>query len=313
MMNLQQLRYFLAIARTGGFTQAARDLHVTQPTVSSGLAELEKLLGVRLFNRGGRRVDLTMEGRSLLSYAVQVEDLLEEAEDRLRRGDTEAGGGFQFGAIDAAVIYLLPEILHSYRDAFPHIELSTQVAPSQYLVEDLLMKRSEFALISLPFEHPKIETIALVRDEMPLVVGAEHRFAGRRVSAHSVAAEPLILFHRDSVSRRIVDERFAELGVTPRVAMEMRSPEAMRKLVEAGLGISFLPRMTVADALEAGALAIAPVRQLRFEREIGLAWWRGRYFSPAIRHLLEAIVSTYGKMEEWRGRYGRGAFIPGGE
>ena len=149
-MNLQHLRYFLAVARTGSFTQAARQMNVTQPTVSSAVSELEKSMGVQLFNRDNRHVALTTEGRLLLSYAVQVEDLLEEASERLQRSDLEPGGGFQFGAVDAAVIYLLPEILKEYMRRYPGVALKTQVAPSRYLIDDLLMQRAEFALIHLP-------------------------------------------------------------------------------------------------------------------------------------------------------------------
>ena len=160
-MNLQHLRYFLAVARTGMFTQAAREMHVTQPTVSSGISELERSLGVQLFNRDSRHVALTSEGRLLMSYAIQVEDLLEEAGERLDRRDLEPGEGFQFGAIDAAVIYLLPEILKEYMRSYPSVALKTQVAPSRYLVEDLLMNRSESAgssrvpghMAMLPQEH----------------------------------------------------------------------------------------------------------------------------------------------------------------
>ena len=300
-MNLHHLRYFLAVARSGGFTQAARILNVTQPTVSSGIAELERRLGVKLFHRSSRQVVLTMEGRTLMTYALQVEDLLVEVEGRLSRRGARPGEGFQFGAIDAAVIYLLPEILKAYMAEFPELELSIQVAPSRYLVEDLLMSRSEFALISQPFQHPRIETIAIFQDAMPLVVGSEHRFAGRStVSLEEVAREALILFYADSVSRRIVDNRFAEAGLNPRVVMEMRSPEAMRKLVEAGLGISFLPHATVAESLDKGALHAVGVDGVSFAREIGVAWRRGRYFGPAVRHLLEAIFSAHGKVGEWR-------------
>ena len=115
-----------------------------------------------------------------------------------------------------------------------------------------------------------------------------------------MALESLILFHKDSVSRKLVDERFSELGITPRVAMEMRSPEAMRKLVESGLGISFLPQITVSESVAAGALCTVSAPQLRFEREIGLVWRKGRYFGPAIRDLIEAITDKFGKVEEWR-------------
>jgi DNA-binding transcriptional LysR family regulator len=295
-MNLQHLRYFLAVSRSGSFTAAAAAMFVTQPTISSGIAELESELAVRLFNRSGRQVKLTMEGRTLMNYAVRIQDLVEEAGDRLSKRKTAPGEGFQFGAIDAAVIYLLPKILRSYLAEHPDVELTVQVAPSRYLAEDLLMNRSEFALITLPFEHPRLETVSLYRDRLLLVVGADHSFAAKRaVTLNDVVGEPLILFHNDSVSRRIVDEKLAEAGVSPRVVMTMRSPEAMRKLVEAGVGISFLPYLTVEDALKAGHLKDVRVKGVNFSREIGLAWKRGRYFGPAIEALLMAIVTEFGK------------------
>lgn len=305
-MNFHHIRYFLAVARAGGFTRAARELHVTQPTVSSGVAELEGDVGVRLFNRDSRHVELTLEGRTLMAYALQIEDLVEEAGERLGRqlGHRDEGS-FQFGSIDAGAIYLLPGLLKDYLGIYPNMELSIQVAPSRYLVDELLENRSEFALITLPFEHPRIESVSLLSDAMPLVVGAGHPFAGRGfVSPSEVADEHLILFATDSVSRKLVDDAFAEAGVSPRVVMEMRSPEAMRKLVEAGVGISFLPQMSVRESLEAGALRLVEVEGMSFDREIGLAWRRGRYFGPSIRHLLEAILAEHDALDEWRVRVG---------
>ena len=304
-MNLYHLRYFLSVAQTGSFSQAAREMHVTQPTVSSGIAELEKTMGVRLFNRGGKRVALTMEGRTLVNYAMQIQDLVEEVEDHLQRRDVLPGEGFQFGAIDAAVTYLLPDILKDYMRAYPNVSLSAQVAPSRYLVDDLLMNRSEFAVISLPYDHPRVETVSIYRDSMPLVVGASHSFAARKgATLQEVVQEPLILFHTDSISRKIVDERFAEAGVSPGVVMEMRSPEAMRKLVEVGVGISFLPMLTVQESLDAGALKMVDVEGVAFSREIGVAWRRGRYFSAAIRYLIEAIFQAYQGLEVWHKKVG---------
>ena len=304
-MNLYHLRYFLSVAQTGSFSQAAREMHVTQPTVSSGIAELEKTMGVRLFNRGGRRVALTMEGRTLVNYAMQIQDLVEEVEDHLQRRDVLPGEGFQFGAIDAAVTYLLPDILKDYRRVYPDVSLSAQVAPSRYLVDDLLMNRSEFAVISLPYDHPRVETVSIYRDSMPLVVGASHPFAAREsATLQEVVQEPLILFHTDSISRKIVDERFAEAGVSPGVVMEMRSPEAMRKLVEVGVGISFLPMLTVQESLSAGALKVVDVEGVAFSREVGVAWRRGRYFSAAIRYLIEAIFEAYQGLDIWKKKVG---------
>ena len=300
-MNLQHLRYFLAVARSGRFTAAARQQHVTQPTVSSAIAELEQELGVRLFHRG-RQVELTLEGRTLVDYAVQIEDLLDEALERVTGGLPQPGDSFRFGAIDAAVIYLLPEVLRDFVAHHPDVELAIEVGPtSRDLVEHVLANRAEFAVISLPYEHPRLRTLAVMRDEMPLVVGPSHPLAGRRrVRTPDIAAEPFILFQPDSVSRRIVDEHFTEVGITPRVVMEMRSPEAMRKLVEAGAGVSFLPRIAVAESLRAGTLKEVRVTGLSLHRLIGLAWRQGRYFGPAVRALVEAFLSQYGLVEDWR-------------
>ena len=300
-MNLQRLRYFLAVARNGRFTAAARQQHVTQPTVSSAIAELEQELGVRLFHRG-RQVELTLEGRTLVDYAVQIEDLLDEALERVTGGLPQPGDSFRFGAIDAAVIYLLPEVLRDFVAHHPDVELAIEVGPtSRDLVEHVLANRAEFAVISLPYEHPRLRTLAVMRDEMPLVVGPSHPLAGRRrVRTPDIAAEPFILFQPDSVSRRIVDEHFTEVGITPRVVMEMRSPEAMRKLVEAGVGVSFLPRIAVAESLTAGTLKEVRVIGLSLHRQIGLAWRQGRYFGPAVRALVEAFLSQYELVEDWR-------------
>ncbi|HEX4997439.1 MAG TPA: LysR family transcriptional regulator [Terriglobia bacterium] len=295
-MNLQHLRYLLAVSRLGSFTAAASAMHVTQPAVSGGIAELESEFGVKLFHRHGRRIELTNEGRSLTHYAVSIQDLVEEAGHRLTRRRAAHGETFQFGSIDAGAIHLLPDILRDYVAENPGVQLSVQVAPSRYLAEDVLMNRSEFAVITLPYEHPRLETLSLCADRLILCTSPSHPFNNRRsVTMKEVIKEPLILFHNDSVSRRLVDEKFAEAGLTPRVVMAMRSPEAMQKLVEAGVGISFLPFISVRNALESKTLKEVRVKGVSFSREIGLAWKRGRYFGPAIQDLLAAIAGKFGK------------------
>ena len=132
-MNIQRLRYLLAVSRVGSFTKAAATMHVTQPTISNGIAELESELGVQLFNRSGRDVELTIKGRTLVNYSIRIQDLLEEAGDRLANRKTGRGESFQFGSIDAAVIYLLPDILRRYMETHPDVELRVKVDPSRYL------------------------------------------------------------------------------------------------------------------------------------------------------------------------------------
>ncbi|MBS12625.1 MAG: hypothetical protein CME19_13600 [Gemmatimonadetes bacterium] len=303
LMNLYHLNTFLSVARFLSFTRAAQELNLTQPTVSSGVRDLERSLGVKLFNRSGRSIDLTMEGRLLLTYAEQIHDLTTEAEDRIHHREIEPGESFRFGAIDAAVIYVLPDVLEAYHSRFPSVDISVQVDASRFLVDEILRGRSEFGVLTLPYVHPKIDTMPLLEDSLPLVVGSGHPLASRkRVRLEQVVTETLILFHEGSVSRKPVDEHLAEAGLSPGRVMEMSSPEAMRKLVEAGVGVSFLPNMTVQDALTEGTLVALNVVGVSMQRRIGLAWRRGRYFSPAIQAFLDLIVGNFGLMEVWQTR-----------
>jgi len=302
-MNLYHLNTFLSVARFLSFTRAAQELNLTQPTVSSGVRDLERSLGVKLFNRSGRSIDLTMEGRLLLTYAEQIHDLTTEAEDRIHHREIEPGESFRFGAIDAAVIYVLPDVLEAYHSRFPSVDISVQVDASRFLVDEILRGRSEFGVLTLPYVHPKIDTMPLLEDSLTLVVGSGHPLASRKgVRLEQVVTETLILFHEGSVSRKPVDEHLAEAGLSPGRVMEMSSPEAMRKLVEAGVGVSFLPNMTVQDALTEGTLVALNVVGVSMQRRIGLAWRRGRYFSPAIQAFLDLIVGNFGLMEVWQTR-----------
>ena len=299
-MNLYHLNTFLAVARAHSFTRAADELHLTQPTVSSGVNELERSLGVKLFNRSGRSISLTMEGRLLVSYAEQIRDLTIEAQDRIYHREIEPGETFRFGAIDAAVIYLLPPVLEIYHDLYPQVDISVQVDASRFLVDDLMAGRSEFAVLTLPPDHPKVETLPLHNDSLTLVVGSGHPLATRkRVKLDEVVRETLILFHEGSVSRKPIDEHLAEAGLAPGRVMEMSSPEAMRKLVESGVGVSFLPRMTVSESVKAGTLVELSVVGVRMGRQIGLAWRKGRYFSPAIQAFLNLMADAFGQTDEW--------------
>ena len=154
--------------------------------------------------------------------------------------------------------------------------------------------------MTLPVENAKCDTLPLHDDASVLVVGSGHRLANRkRVRLREVATETLILFHEESVSRMPVDEHLAEAGLSPGRIMELSSPEAMRKLVEAGVGVSFLPRLTVSESLEAGTLKEMSVVGVELKRQIGLVWRRGRYFSPAIQSFLDLLVRQFGKEADW--------------
>ena len=298
-MDVRGLRYFVAAADAGSFRGAARRLAVSQPAVSQGIAALERDLAARLFDRAGREIALTPAGRSLLEPARRAladVDALPAVVDRARG---VVRGRLELGTTDVASIYVLPKVYRAFRRRHPEAELSVHVEGSEPLLAQLRAGTIELAIVSLrvgDVEAPVPDGFLaqpFFRERLDLVVaGTDPLARRRRVAWTDLADVPLLGFKRDSVTRRAVDARFREAGISPRVAMEMSSPEAIKKLVAVGLGCAVLPARSVAAEVRAGSLAALPVASPRLERLLGVVRDARRTPTPAAAAflgLLEAI------------------------
>jgi DNA-binding transcriptional LysR family regulator len=186
-------------------------------------------------------------------------------------------GRLELGTTDVASIYVLPKVYRAFRRRHPEAELSVHVEGSEALLRQLREGAVELAIVSLrvgAVEAPVPDGFsadAFFRERLEIVVAGTDALAGRRrVTWHDLAAVPLLGFKRDSVTRRAVDARFREEGLSPRVAMEMSSPETIKRLVAVGLGAAVLPARSVAAEVRAGTLAALPMRAPRLERVLGV-------------------------------------------
>ncbi len=287
-MELRALKYLLSLSERGSVTAAAREHFVTQPAVSIALRKLETELGQRLYHIEGRTVLFTEAGEIALGYAERFSRL--EAELFERMGDL-AGlrrGRISLGTIDAASIYVLPEVFSRFRERFAGIEVKLEISSTMILVRKMDAGQLDLVIGTIPKRmEGGYDVFPIYSEPLVVIAPSGHPLAGGApVPPGSLAGHPFISFHEGSITRNIVEHALAGLGVNPHIAMAIDSPEAIKRLVSSGLGLAALPRRVVQGELKAGGLAAIDIEGLRMERRLGLIIRSERYISATARAFL---------------------------
>ena len=272
-MEIRQLKAFIAIVETGTFTAGAGRVHVTQAAISMQIKQLEVELGAPLFVRAPRRVLLTQAGEMLLERARRI---LREHEAALNELHELAGaerGRIRIGSASAMVsANPLPSILKDLRARHPRAEVSLVSGTSEELVEKLLEGDLDVAFVSLPVEAHGIEAEVLNQDEIVAIGPPNHALAGRKVlTAQDLAGEKLILGEKGGNTRRLIDEFFANANLHPVVAMELSRLDAIKGMVEAGLGVGLVPLASVREEVARRRLTTWRVEGANITWGLGLA------------------------------------------
>lgn len=276
-LHLQQLAYLREVGRQPTFSAAAEALNVSQPALSQALAEVERRLGVQLFEWEGRRRRFTPDGRLVLDFARQTlahgSELTAQLLQR-RRGDA---GRLRLGMIDAGSLYLLPQAVATYRREHPEVELELVVAPSTDLEEQLRRYEIDLAfVVGDPGVEEEIERKFFTREELWIYAPAGSR--GRAEEADWV------LYPGRSHTRARIDDGLRERGLHPRVILESGNPQVLRQMVVLGMGWSVLPR---AVAEVEGARLRRPRGGPLAARDVCVARHRSRSDDPRAAAFLE--------------------------
>lgn len=252
-MLIAQLEAFLAVAERRSVSRAARALYLTQPALSARLRNLERDLGLELFERTSRGVRLTAAGHAFRPYAQRVLQTIADGRRVLAELGTN-GTRLVLGAAPAASAYLLPALLRSFQSAHPDVQVSVLTGHSEEVLDMVLRERVHLGLVR-ELGHPDIVTVPLSVDEIVLVVRPGHPLAGRAsIGVEELDRARLIMFDRTTSYFELASPFFRETGVVPRGLMEVDNIEAAKKMVEQGLGAALLPRSAVADAIATGVL-----------------------------------------------------------
>jgi DNA-binding transcriptional LysR family regulator len=287
-VEIRQLRAFVAIAESGTFTAGAQRVHVTQAAISMQIRQLETELGARVFVRAPRHVILTEAGEHLLRRARQMLREHDAAVDEIAELAGAERGRLRIGSASAMVLTdQLPTILKELRKQHPAAEIAVASGTSEALVEQILAGELDIAFVSLPVDARGIQTERLSDDQLVAIASPRHKLAKQKtISAYTLAGERLILGERGGNTRRLIDQFFAQAGVTLRVAMELSRQAAIRRMVEEDMGVGIVPLHSVREAVERGRLVRWWIEGAEINWELGLAHLSGGYESPILQKFM---------------------------
>ena len=284
--DIRHIRSFLALARAGSFTRASAELHMAQPTLTVQIQQLEQAVGVKLFDRSKRHVELTQAGRDLL---VPLERILLDVEAIAANTDElleHRRGLVTVAALPSVAAGLLPRAIKRLAEAYPGITVRVYDGVAVTVAARVKTGQVDFGISSQTHGDRELSSEVLMMDRLCAVVAPSHPLARKRsMSLHELAKHPLILMVKDSSSRQIVDLAFNREGLVSNIAYETTYGTSVAGMAEAGLGVGILPESMV-DPTRLHQLRI---RGEALTRRISIMMRAGRSLSPVADRLIHAL------------------------
>ncbi|MEU4210560.1 LysR substrate-binding domain-containing protein [Streptomyces sp. NPDC026206] len=297
-MQLQQLRYFATVAGLRHFTRAAEALHVAQPSLSQQIRALERELGAELFHRARGNITLTDAGEALLPLARRVLEDTETARREVQEVAQLRRGRVRLGAPPSLCASLVPDVLRTYHERFPGIELHVDEGGSQDLVRRLADGRLDLALIITPLGvgAPALATTELLREDLVVVSSPSGPAPGRgpRVRVEELRDLPMVMFRRGYDLREITTAACRAAGFEPSFTVEGGEMDAVLGFVRAGLGLAVVPGMVAARS----GLRVTPFEGERMRRTVAVAHRKDAAPPRAARELRRVLLEHLEVAEE---------------
>ncbi len=287
-MEVHQLRYFCAVAKTGNFTRAAEQEHVSQPSLSHQILKLEEELGARLFDRLARKVRLNEFGKAFLPHARIVLRELGEGSATIREMSGDWGGAVRIGAIPTVAPYFLADHLRYFASAHPRIEIHVLEQITSELLAKLHDASIDLAVLALPLSGKELSCHPLLTEPLLAVVPSRHSFANFHVvRMEQIAGEPFLLLREGHCFRETAVAACRRANIRPNVVFESSHFSTILAMVAAGMGISIVPRMAVEHRPE---IRFIPLADRQATRTLGVVRLRRRVQMPAHRLMLESLL-----------------------
>ncbi len=288
-MDIRDLQVFLAVSTRLNFTRAGEDVHLSQPSVSVRIRQLEEELGVKLFEQLGRRVALTEAGRLLEPYAHRVVAAMDDARHAVEELQGLERGMLRVGASTTPGTYLVPGIIALFKHDHPKIEIRLSVKDTRRVEEGVLENEFDFGFVGGHLVSDDVEVIPWLIDEIVLVVGLRHSLAKRRqVRLRDLKGEKFIFRELGSATQAAVSKALRDADIEAEVVLEADNPGVAKRAVQSGLGVAFLSRFAIRTELQANILRAVRVPGLDIRRELTIIHRKDKHLSRAARAFIES-------------------------
>jgi len=302
--TLDQLRILRAIASEGSFKKAADSLYVTQPAVSLQIQNLEKQLDVALFDRGGRKAQLTEAGHLLLSYCDRILSQCQEACRALDDLHNLKGGSLIVGASQTTGTYLMPRMIGLFRQKYPDVAVQLQVHSTRRTAWGVANGQVDLAIIGgeLPPDLSELlQVVPYANDELALVLPPKHPLSRLpELTKEDLYRLGFVCLDAQSTTRKMVDQLLSRSKLDVgrmKIEMELNSFEAIKNAVQSGLGAAFLPVVSIERELASGSLHRPQVADLQVLRQLKLISHPARYCSRAAEAFRREVLPVFASPE----------------
>lgn len=274
-LDSRQLQAFATLARTGSFTQAARELHLSQSAVSHSMKALENQVGCRLLDRMGKTVILTQAGEQLLGHAQTILSEMERARQRLTELGKWGHGRLRIGTSLTACQYILPGVLRSLKRNFPQCVVHIESGDTPRMIELLRENRLDLALCLEPWTECGFEFDPIFDDELLFHVSPTHPWAiAGKVNREEILRQHFIFYTKTSYLFQMIEQYFRREDLVLPTSVELGNMEAIKELVKLGLGVSILAPWIAREELAAGTLRALPLGKSKLKRRWGILYHR---------------------------------------
>lgn len=287
-MTIRHIRMFVTVADQGGMSAAAKELHVSQPTVSQAIAELEKYYGVKLFERLSQRLYITKEGELMLSFSRHILDSFDRMEEAMDL--TAEKPVLQLGCSVTVGTCLIHDILDKVKEKMPNLQVLVTVTNSSDIEQAILTNEVDLGIVEGIIKSDELLTTPICEDELVLVCGKEHPLAkAGKVTASMLQGQNYVSRESGSAERNQLEKKLEEQGIQFVRSFCSTNTEAIKNAVIRGRGIAVLSRRMVEKELATGDIVVLSLDGVRATRNINLVIHKNKYISKGIKLFQELV------------------------
>lgn len=284
-MNLNQLWIFYNVAKHKSFSLAAEALFLTQPDISTQVKLLEGYYKLKLFDRYGKKIKLTNAGEKLFLYSEKIFNLVKEADSVIEENRGMNSGILKISASLTTGTYYLPNILTVFKKRYPEVEIQMTVGNSELVIQNILSFNSDLGFIAHLVSNEKLIIKPFIKEELVMIVSPLHEFAHQKtIKFNKLNGQYFIMREKGSATREEIEAKFKKENIRVKVIMELGSTEAIKRAVEAGLGISIVPANVIKREVQLELLKMKRFPGERFTRNFYIIYHKDKYLSNIIKY-----------------------------